>query len=103
LNLPREAQAQARAVIDADPRGPLGHELLGSLLADAGDLSGALPELETAIRLKPDFWRAQFELGGVLARRGDSAGAVEHLQIAAQGTDAQVGAAARQALQQLGQ
>lgn len=102
LNLTREAEAQARAVIDADPRGPLGHELLANLLADAGDLSGALPELQTAIRLKPDFWRAQFELGAVLARQGDSTGAVEHWNIAAQGTDAQVGAMARQALRQLG-
>jgi Flp pilus assembly protein TadD len=76
--------------------------LLGSLLAYAGDLTGALPELQTAIRLKPDFWRAQFELGAALARQGDSAGAVEHLKIAAQGTDAQASAAARQALQQLG-
>jgi predicted CXXCH cytochrome family protein len=102
LNLTREAEAQARAVVDADPRDPVGHELLGSLLADAGDLIGALPELQTAIRLKPDFWRAQFELGAALARQGDSAGALEHLKIAAQGTDGQASAAARQALQQLG-
>ena len=103
LNLPREAEAQARAVIDADPNGPLGHELLGNLLADAGDITGALPELQTAIRLRPDLWRAQFELGAVLARQGDSAVAVEHLKIAAQGTDTQASAAARQLLQQLGQ
>jgi predicted CXXCH cytochrome family protein len=102
LNLTREAEAQAQAVIDADPRGPLGHELLGSLLVDAGNLSAALPELQTATRLKPDFWRAQLELATVLARQGDSAGAVEHFKIAAQGTDSQASAAARQALQQLG-
>jgi predicted CXXCH cytochrome family protein len=102
LKLTREAAAQARAVIDADPRSPLGHELLGSLLSGAGDLKGAIPELQTAIRLKPDFWRAQFELGAILAAQGDSAGAVEHLKIAAQGADAQASTAARQVLQQLG-
>jgi Flp pilus assembly protein TadD len=102
LNLMRDAEAQARAVIDADPRSAVGHELLGSLMSGAGNLLGALPELQTAVRLKPDFWRAQFELGAVLASRGDSAAATEHLKLAAQGADPQASAAARQALQQMG-
>jgi len=102
LNLPREAEAQARAVIDADPQDPLGHELLGNLRADSADFAGARSELETAIRLQPNFWRAQFELATVLARQGDTTGAAEHLKIAAQGSDQQVSAAAKQALQQLG-
>jgi predicted CXXCH cytochrome family protein len=103
LNQPQEAEAQARAVVAADPRGPLGHELLGGLLADKGDMSGASSELQTAIGLQPDFWRAQFELGIVLGAQGDSAGAVQHLRIAAQGRDPQASAAAKQALQRLGQ
>jgi predicted CXXCH cytochrome family protein len=103
MNQPQEAEAQARAVIEADPQGPPGHELLGSLLADKGDMTGASRELQTAIQLQPDFWRAQFELGVILAAQGDSAGAVTHLRIAADGKDGQASAAAKQALQRLGQ
>jgi Flp pilus assembly protein TadD len=103
LNQPQEAEAQARAVVEADPQGPPGHELLGSLLADKGDMTGASRELQTAIQLQPDFWRAQFELGIILGAQGDSAGAAQHLRIAAQGRDPQASAAAKQALQRLGQ
>ena len=33
------------------------------------------------MRLQPDFWRAQYELGAVLDRKGDTASAVEHLTL----------------------
>jgi hypothetical protein len=50
--------------------------------------------------LRPDFWRAQFELGVVLDRKGDPA-AVEHLKIAAQGADPVARESAQRLLQKL--
>lgn len=55
------------------------------------------------MRLKPDFWRAQFELGMVLAIRGDTIAAVEHLRAAAQGKDADAKTRAEQLLKKIGQ
>jgi Tfp pilus assembly protein PilF len=102
LDQAREAEVQAKAAVDADPSGPLGHELLGSLMAARDDVNEASHELEESVRLQPDFWRAQFELGIVLAREGNLPGAAEHLKIAAQGGDAQASASAKQALRQMG-
>jgi Flp pilus assembly protein TadD len=76
--------------------------LLGTLLTRRGNLDGAARELQTAVELQPGFGRAQFELGVILVRRGDSGGAVDHFRLAAQGTDPQASAAARQTLQQMG-
>jgi Flp pilus assembly protein TadD len=76
------------------------HELWGDLLASKGDMDGAARELQSAVRLRPDFWRAQFELGVVLDRKGDPA-AVEHLKIAAQGADPVARESAQRLLQKL--
>jgi hypothetical protein len=46
--------------------------------------------------------RAHYELGEVLERKGDAGDAVEHLRLAARGTDAEAKAAALQLLQRLG-
>jgi Flp pilus assembly protein TadD len=98
-NRPRDAEAQANAVVERDPKRADAHELLGALLAGRGDLDAAARELQTAVQLQPTFARAQFELGMVLGGKGDLAGAREHLTIAAQSQDPQVSAAARQQLQ----
>ena len=58
-------------------------------------------ELETAILLQPDLWRAQFELGVVLGRKRQYAAAEEHLKLAAQGDDPDAKASALKSLQQL--
>ena len=88
--------------MQADANLAAGHELWGYLLAARGDLNGAARELQAAVRLEPDFWRAQYELGAVLQQRGNAAGALQHLRLAAQGQDAQAKAAAQQLLQRLG-
>jgi len=95
-----EKQVQAAVAWDANLAGA--HQLWGALLATRGDTEGAVRELQTAVRLQPDFGRAQFELGVALGRKGDLAGAAEHLKIAAQGTDPEAQAAARELLQKLG-
>ena len=63
------------------------HELLGALRLSRRDLEGAMSELQTAIKLEPNFTKAQYELGVVLYTRGDLPGAVEHLKLASQGGD----------------
>ncbi len=75
---------------------------MGSVLAAKGDLNGAGRELQTAVRLQPDLWGAHLELAMVLGRKGDTTAAVEHLKIAAGGTDAEAKARAQQLLQRLG-
>ena len=101
-NQPRQAELQAEAAVKIDPRRAEAHEFLGMLLAGRGSLDGAVRELKAAVELQPAFARAQFELGMVLNGKGDQAGAREHLTLAAQSSDAQVAAAARQQLQRLG-
>jgi Flp pilus assembly protein TadD len=44
---------------------------LGRLLADRGEAAGAIQQIETAVRLQPDGWRAHFELGMALGHKGD--------------------------------
>jgi predicted CXXCH cytochrome family protein len=101
-NQPRQAELQAQAAVEGDPKRADAHEILGALLAGRNDLNAAARELQTAVELQPGFARAQFELGMVLGGKGDLAGAREHLTIAAQSSDPQVSAAARQQLQRSG-
>ncbi len=73
LHESREAEAQAKAVVEADPAGLWAMRCWGGLLADRGDTDGAMRELQTALLLQPDFWRAQFELGLVWPARATPA------------------------------
>ena len=52
------------------------HERMGVLLAEEGNLEGAIAEFRTAIRLKPDDARAHNNLGIVLKAKGDLEGAI---------------------------
>ena len=97
-----EAERQANAAVEADAGLAAAHELWGDLLEAKGDMDGSARELQAAVRLQPDFWRAQYELGEVLARKGAAGAALEHLRLAAQGTDAEAKAAAMQLLRSLG-
>ena len=71
----------------------------GQGAARIGGSSGANPCAEAlvrqqpvvvyeAVRLAPDFARAQFELGAALYARGDAAGGVQHLRVAVRLGDA---------------
>jgi hypothetical protein len=59
-----------------------------------GDLNGPFCQLEAAVRLRPDLWRAHFELGKALGRKGDPSGAIEQLMLAAKGSNANLRAEA---------
>ena len=99
VNLTAEAEQQARAAVLADPGAPAAHELWGILLTTERDAEGAARELNTAVTLQPDFWRAHYELGVALAMKGDTAGATQHFRLAAQGNDPTAKAAALDLLQ----
>jgi len=92
------ALSQAQAAVAADPKNADAHELCGELLAMSGDGKGAVGELTAAIKLEPNFGRAHLELAAALRMVGDAAGANEQLRIAAQASDPDVRAEARQML-----
>jgi tetratricopeptide (TPR) repeat protein len=60
----------AREVVTLAPSYPFGHYLLGLLYFDTGDITRALPELETAARMAPREAQFQFALGNAYARAG---------------------------------
>ena len=101
VNRPEDAQSQVEAALRADPNMPEAHELLGGLFAGKRLLPEAAREYAEAVRLKPDLARAHLDLARVLAAQGDIPKAVEHLRVAAAGSDPQVAQVARQALQRL--
>jgi predicted CXXCH cytochrome family protein len=74
----------------------------GQLLSEQGDLNGALRQLEVAVRLQPTLSRAHLELGMELGRKGEPERAIEQLTLAANGSDANIRAAARDILHKLG-
>jgi tetratricopeptide (TPR) repeat protein len=60
----------ARDVVKLAPGYPFGHYLLGLLYFDTGDITHAIPELETAARMLPGEAQFQFALGNAYARAG---------------------------------
>lgn len=101
LNRPADAEKQAKLAVESAPGSAPGHEIWGTLLAAKGDLPGARRELLEAVRLRPDYWRAQVELGMLLLHMGDRTAAIPHLEAARQGTDPAVRNAAEQTLREL--
>ena len=65
----------AREVVRLAPRYPFGHYILGLLLLDTGDVTSAIPLLETAARMRPDEPQFQFALGNAYAGAGRTADA----------------------------
>ena len=53
---------------------------LGAVLLDAGDLGGAIPHFQTAVRLVPDFSYAHEGLGRALVAAGRPEEAIPHLE-----------------------
>lgn len=67
---PAAALPVAREVVQLAPDYPFGHYLLGLIALDTGDLTLALPQLETAARMVPGEAQFQFALGNAYARAG---------------------------------
>ena len=75
MNRITEARTHLEKSLQADAAQPLAHEVLGRLLEAEGKIPEAVSHYKEAIRLRPDFGKAHFDLGAVLARKGDRAGA----------------------------
>jgi len=97
-----EAEKQVSGSVATNARVPEAHELWGLLLGRRNDLQGAVREFGEAVKLRPDLWSAQYELGVALGKSRDFAGAEEHLKLAAEGSDPEVKAAAENILRRLG-
>lgn len=82
MNRNAEARTHFERSLQADPRQPLAHEILGGLLEAQGKIPDAVSHYREAIRLRPDFGKAHIDLGTVLARQGDKAGAAAEFQAA---------------------
>jgi tetratricopeptide (TPR) repeat protein len=97
-----DAELQVTAAIRLDNNFAEAHALLGNLLQRKDRMDDARREYETALRIRPDLGRAQFDLGALLAGKGDLAGATPHLRNAARSPDPALRALAEELMQRLG-
>jgi Tfp pilus assembly protein PilF len=65
-------------------------------------VKAAAEQYREAIKIRPEFGRANLDLGALLADSGDVAGALPHLQKAAASLEPAVREEARQMLEKLG-
>lgn len=65
---PQQALRYAEEAVQLDPRIPLGHYLLGSLLIETGQIERAIAELEVARRALPQEARIYFALARAYTR-----------------------------------
>ena len=85
-----EARGHLQKSLDAEPNQPMAHELLGRLLAEAGDGAKAADHFREAIRMRPDFGQAHVNFGRVLLRQGKRAEAAAEFRLALGDADPQV-------------
>ena len=97
-----EAQREVEAALKTNPGAAEAHDLLGNLLVARSKVALAIDQFREALRIRPDFARAQLDLGAALADSGDAAGALPYLRKAAGSPDPAARQEALQMLQQLG-
>lgn len=102
LNRLPEARTRWERSLAADPNQPTVHEVLGRLVESQGESAAAIAHYRDAIRLRPEFGLAHYDLGAALARRGDRAGAAAEFRLALADPDPQVRAAANAGLAAVG-
>jgi tetratricopeptide (TPR) repeat protein len=69
-----------RALAERQPYNPDVHYYYGITLSFAGDLTGALREYDTAIRLDPGFTRPYYAAYYALGQAGQTEQAIEYLR-----------------------
>lgn len=73
---PARGKVLARRLIrSGHPDAKWAHNLLGNLLSNDGDMTGALAEYDAALAIDPDFPQALSNKGSVLLAQGDKEGA----------------------------
>lgn len=65
-----EAKTEAAQAVAIDSQNPIYRAVLGNALAKAGDRKEAIEQYRTAIKLKPDYENALYNLGRVLKEDG---------------------------------
>ncbi len=103
VNRLSDAQAQVEAILAGAPGSAGAHELLGNIFGAKGQIALAIQQFREAVRILPDFARANLSLGQALVDSGDRAGALPYLRKAAgQSSDAASRDEARKMLDKLG-
>lgn len=67
-----EAAKDALAAVKLDANHPIFRVVLGNALSKTGDLKGAAQEYRIAVKLKPDYENAHYNLGRVLLEDGQT-------------------------------
>jgi cytochrome c-type biogenesis protein CcmH/NrfG len=67
---PELTLTRARQAVQTQPNDPIAHFKLANALASLNQATNAVESLQTAVRLKTDFWEARYLLGVELAARG---------------------------------
>ena len=81
---PEEAQGLFESLLGSDRDDAKGRDVLGNILLAKGQTAGALEQFRKAVRLAPEFARANLDLGSALANSGDIAAARPYLRKAAE-------------------
>jgi len=97
-----EAQQQLEMVLAANGASAEAHELLGTVFGAKGQPDRAIDHYREALRIQPQFSRAQLHLGEALADKGDTAGAVTFLRKAAESSEPAIRREALDLLRKLG-
>lgn len=97
-----DARAQVEAILAINPRSAEGHEFLGNILVEQGEMKRAIEEYREAIRIVPGFSQALLGLGAALVQSGDPASALPSLRAASQSEDQATRDQALQILRKLG-
>lgn len=96
-----EAQAQIEMILRANPNSAEGHEFLGNLLSAKGQTGLAIEQYREAVRIEPEFDRANLDLGIALSKTGNPASGLPYLQKAARSKDEPIRSAAARAIERL--
>jgi Flp pilus assembly protein TadD len=79
-----DVESLYRATIDGNPGSWMAHNNLAGVLIARGAIDEAVPHIETALALKPDYAEARNNLGLALAARGRTDEAIEQYRKALQ-------------------
>jgi tetratricopeptide (TPR) repeat protein len=66
-----KGKSLAQEAVDAEPRNPTAHRVLGQILLQMGDNKGATQQLETAVALQPDFTNGSALVAAYLKLKDD--------------------------------
>jgi Flp pilus assembly protein TadD len=68
--------------MQVNPKDEAAHWALGRVLAEKGELDGAIAEFQEALHLNPSDGNTHFFLGRALERKGDTSGALREYRAA---------------------